>query len=64
MSSFHVFLIGSAEPIQVDFGVADVAELVSRATYSRYILGKAQDEDGAVKWLALPTNRIQLIAEC
>lgn len=65
VGNFKVFLIGSAEPLDLEFPVDSISSLQTMATHSRFIIGRAAYEcdECHVGHLMIPTSRIQLILE-
>ena len=64
MSNFRVFLIGSPEPLDLDLPAHDLADLMELASRSRFIVGSFEaDNDGLLRGVMVPTNRIHLVVE-
>lgn len=65
MSAFRVFLIGSPEALELDLPANNLCDLLELASRSRFIAGCATDadQDGLIRGVLVPTNRIHLVVE-
>lgn len=65
MATFSIHLMGQATPITLDLPCADIEDLASQATTSRFIAGHmaAADEDGVCRRVMIATSRIQCAIE-
>jgi hypothetical protein len=65
MAQFRVFLVGVAQPLQVDLPVGSARELVEIASRVRFLEAHMveADSDGVCASVLLPTCRLQLMIE-
>ena len=65
MAGFRLFLIGTAEPLEVDFRVASISELSHLLSTARFLEGHLSlpDDGGVCPGVIVPTSRVQLIVE-
>jgi hypothetical protein len=65
MSAFRLFLIGTPEPLELELPAHDLCDLVELASRSRFIAGccVTGDDDGFIRGVMVPTNRIHLVVE-
>lgn len=65
MATFTIHLMGQAQPITLDLPCADVDELSSLATTSRFLAGhmSVADEEGVCRRVMIATSRIQCAIE-
>ena len=65
MSTFTIHLMGQAHPITLDLPCADIDELSSQATTSRFLSGHmaTPDEEGVCRRVMIATSRIQCAIE-
>ena len=65
MACFRIFLVGPVQSLLLEFAAANVCEIISELTYSRFIEGRTTggDDDGPERDVLVATSRIQLIME-
>ena len=65
MTSYHIYLIGQAQPLSVYLPFADIDELVEKASRAKFLAGTMAeaDEDGVCRRVMIATNRIQCALE-
>lgn len=65
MGRFRLFLIGTAQPLDVDLSACNVQELVAVMSTAKFITGTVAepDEDGVCAPFLVPTCRIQCVIE-
>jgi hypothetical protein len=65
MAQFRVFLVGVAQPLQVDLPVGSARELVEIASRVRFLEAHMveADSDGVCAGVLIPTCRLQLVIE-
>ena len=65
MARFKLFLIGTPQPLDVEFLASSVSELMESASRARFIEGHMAepDPDGVYPGVVIPTCRLQMILE-
>ena len=65
MATFTIHLMGQNQPITLDLPCADIDELSSQATTSRFLAGymAVADEEGVCRRVMIATSRIQCAIE-
>jgi hypothetical protein len=61
MATFDVWLVGSHEPIRVDFAAATVVQLAEDASRLRFLVGNMAESDdyGELRAVMIQANRVQ-----
>lgn len=65
MARFKLFLIGTPQPLDVEFPASNVSDLNEVASRARFIEGNMAepDADGVYPGVLIPTCRLQMILE-